>query len=129
VLCSHACRGSALLVGVGGSGKQSLARFAAMVADCDVFTANVRQGYGRAAFREDVKQLYRVCGNRVCGNRVCGNRVCGNRLCGNRVCGNRVCGNRVCGNRVCCATGCVALRRQGACRRDKSGPGSSKHIL
>jgi hypothetical protein len=33
-----------------------------MVADCDVFTANVRQGYGLAAFREDVKQLYRVRG-------------------------------------------------------------------
>jgi hypothetical protein len=33
-----------------------------MVADCDVCTANVRQGYGLAAFREDVKQLYRVRG-------------------------------------------------------------------
>ncbi|WIA37814.1 hypothetical protein OEZ86_014676 [Tetradesmus obliquus] len=55
-------RGSALLVGVGGSGKQSLARFAAMVADCDVASPNVRQGYGLAAFREDVKQLYRVSG-------------------------------------------------------------------
>jgi hypothetical protein len=60
VLLPCACRGSALLVGVGGSGKQSLARFAAMVADCDVSAANVRQGYGLAAFREDVKQLYRV---------------------------------------------------------------------
>lgn len=55
-----ACRGSALLVGVGGSGKQSLARFAALVADCDVLTPNMGQGYGLAAFREDVKQLYRV---------------------------------------------------------------------
>ncbi|WIA17601.1 hypothetical protein OEZ85_014416 [Tetradesmus obliquus] len=33
-----------------------------MVADCDVASPNVRQGYGLAAFREDVKQLYRVAG-------------------------------------------------------------------
>lgn len=57
---SSTCRGSALLIGVGGSGKQSLARFAALVADCDVFTVNVRRGYGIASFREEVKQLYKV---------------------------------------------------------------------
>lgn len=55
-----ACRGSALLVGVGGTGKQSLARFAALVADCDVFTVNIRRGYNITNFREEIKQLFKV---------------------------------------------------------------------
>ncbi|KAF8058456.1 DNAH6 [Scenedesmus sp. PABB004] len=52
-------RGSALLVGVGGSGKQSLMRFTARLADCEVFTPAAGAGYGLAAFREEVKGLYR----------------------------------------------------------------------
>jgi len=53
-------RGNALLIGVGGSGKSSLARFAAFVARVEFAAVEVRRGYGLAAFQEDVKRVYRV---------------------------------------------------------------------
>jgi dynein heavy chain, axonemal len=48
-------QGNSLLVGVGGSGKQSLARLAAYTARCGVFEITLSRGYGEAAFREDLK--------------------------------------------------------------------------
>lgn len=56
--CLH--RGSALLVGVGGSGKQSLAKFAAFVSDCDLRTVSMAAGYNLARFREEVKHVMKV---------------------------------------------------------------------
>jgi len=50
-------RGNALLIGVGGSGRQSLARLAICMANFDCFSIEITRQYGIAMFHEDLKQL------------------------------------------------------------------------
>ena len=54
----EAPRGNALLVGVGGSGKQSLTRLAASVSGLEVFQIQLRKGYGVNDLRAELAQLY-----------------------------------------------------------------------
>jgi dynein heavy chain, axonemal len=55
-------QGNCLLVGVGGSGKQSLSKLAAYTAGCEVFEITLTRGYDEVAFREDIKKLYAMLG-------------------------------------------------------------------
>uniref|UniRef100_A0A8C8XZF1 Dynein axonemal heavy chain 2 n=1 Tax=Panthera leo TaxID=9689 RepID=A0A8C8XZF1_PANLE len=55
-------RGNMLLVGIGGSGRQSLARLASSICEYATFQIEVSKHYRRQEFREDIKRLYRQAG-------------------------------------------------------------------
>ncbi|NWU90022.1 DYH9 protein, partial [Upupa epops] len=67
----HVCRinrilesphGNALLVGVGGSGKQSLTRLAAFISSLEVFQITLRKGYGIPDLKVDLANQYLKAG-------------------------------------------------------------------
>ena len=63
-------RGHSLLVGVGGSGKQSLAKLASYAAGCEIFEISLSRGYDETNFREDLKVLYHKLGIENGGRKI-----------------------------------------------------------
>ncbi|WAR21987.1 DYH2-like protein [Mya arenaria] len=55
-------RGNMLLVGIGGSGRQSLTRLAANICDYTTFQIEVTKHYRKQEFRDDLKKLYYQAG-------------------------------------------------------------------
>ncbi|EEY58342.1 dynein heavy chain [Phytophthora infestans T30-4] len=53
-------RGHALLLGMGGCGKRSLARLAVFLTGYYCFEIELRKGYGLGEFREDLKQMMKL---------------------------------------------------------------------
>eukprot|EP00742_Colponemidia_sp_Colp-10_P007220 GILJ01007760.1.p1 GENE.GILJ01007760.1~~GILJ01007760.1.p1 ORF type:complete len:2640 (-),score=434.68 GILJ01007760.1:74-7498(-) len=55
-------QGNALLLGVGGSGKQSLTKLAAYLNDFAVFQIEIVKGYGRNEWQEDLRHVLMIAG-------------------------------------------------------------------
>ncbi len=55
-------RGNMMLVGVGGSGRSSLARLSSYIAGMTVFSIEITKNYRLIEFREDIKKLYLQAG-------------------------------------------------------------------
>ncbi|KAI8850637.1 hypothetical protein BC829DRAFT_441991 [Chytridium lagenaria] len=55
-------RGNALLVGVGGTGKQALTRLACHISDFQCISIELTRTYGETEWREDIKRLYHSAG-------------------------------------------------------------------
>ncbi|CAE6938378.1 DNAH1 [Symbiodinium sp. CCMP2592] len=66
--CARICRvlsqpsGNVLLLGVGGSGRQSLTRLSTYMNECECFQIEVAKGYGMSEFRDDIKKCLMKCG-------------------------------------------------------------------
>ncbi|PSN39336.1 Dynein beta chain [Blattella germanica] len=60
-------RGNALLVGVGGSGKQSLSRLSAFISSLEVFQIQLRKGYSSQDMKTDLSGLYSKAGLKSIG--------------------------------------------------------------
>eukprot|EP00397_Hematodinium_sp_SG-2012_P000066 GEMP01000066.1.p1 GENE.GEMP01000066.1~~GEMP01000066.1.p1 ORF type:complete len:3524 (+),score=879.37 GEMP01000066.1:529-10572(+) len=72
--CEHVCRisrvlcmpaGNVLLLGVGGSGRQSLTRLAGFCNDTKTFQIEIGKGYGMNEFKDDVKACLMRSGNQL----------------------------------------------------------------
>ena len=55
-------RGNAMLIGVGGSGKQSVTRVACHIGEMQFYQLEIGRGYNHASFLEDLKNMMLVTG-------------------------------------------------------------------
>jgi len=55
-------RGNAMLIGVGGSGKQSLSKLSSFIMKCEVFQIELIKTYNAQSFKEDLMKIMKKSG-------------------------------------------------------------------
>ena len=55
-------RGNAMLIGVGGSGKQSLSKLSSFIMKCEKYQNELIKNYNSEAFRGDLQKITRMTG-------------------------------------------------------------------
>ena len=120
-------QGNALLVGVGGSGRQSLAKLAAYLAGCDVFEITLTRGYDEIMFREALKDLYTMLG--ADDKKVSSLVVPRATVLMRAALAGLVCIQQCCSSILLLPAGHVSLHRCPCCRRGISGAGQQYAYL
>ena len=54
--------GHALLIGIGGSGRQSSAKISAFIADYELIQIEITKNYGKNEWRDDIKRIFMKSG-------------------------------------------------------------------
>lgn len=55
-------KGHLLLIGVDGTGKNTIMVLASIISNCEMFKLNVKRGYCFTDFRDDLKGLFKIAG-------------------------------------------------------------------
>lgn len=55
-------RGNAMLIGVGGSGKQSLSKLSSFIMKCERYQIELVKNYSSEAFRGDLQKIAKITG-------------------------------------------------------------------
>ena len=51
-----------LLIGLDGTGKNTIIELSSFISNCEMFKLNVKKGYSYADFREDLKTVFKLTG-------------------------------------------------------------------
>lgn len=62
-------RGNGLMIGVGGSGRQSLCRLAAFIREYTVFSIEITKSYRELSWKDDLRNLLKMAGSK--NQKVC----------------------------------------------------------
>lgn len=55
-------RGHMLLIGLDGTGKNTIMELTSFVSNCEMFKLNIKKGYSYADFRDDLKSVFKLTG-------------------------------------------------------------------